>query len=178
MRLSMVYGIPLLVVIVLHLRLEQGLEIIIQEKYQAIHSIMQQIQSIRILESVRWPVQAPLPVVYLPVSTWRHRRGSSLLLDLQFCTGNDLQNRDPFTITIEGSNQAPSLLTLGSSWTLIYNGSTGLQPFTNRYTCGAILSVPNNSVWYSSYRILSHQSAVLMWLLNTLRWNSLVINNF
>jgi hypothetical protein len=80
--------------------------------------------------------------------------GPSLLLNLQFCTGNDLSNRDPFTITVEGSNQSASFLTLGSSWMLIYNGSTGLQPITNRYTCGAIQSVLNNSILYSSYRIL------------------------
>ena len=80
--------------------------------------------------------------------------GPSLLLSVQFCTGNDNPERDPFTITIEGSNQSPSLLTLGSSWTLIYNGSTGLQSVLSRLSCGAVQPVLNNTVWYSSYRFL------------------------
>jgi hypothetical protein len=82
------------------------------------------------------------------------QRGPSLLLNLQFCTGNDLPPRDPLTITVEGSNQSSLLLTLGSSWTPIYNDSTGLQSILSRETCGTIQSVANNSIWYSSYRIL------------------------
>jgi hypothetical protein len=82
------------------------------------------------------------------------QQGPSLLLSFQFCTGNDLPNRDPLTITVEGSNQSSSLLTLGSSWTLIYNGLTGLQSISSRSTCGTIQSVSNNSIRYSSYRIL------------------------
>jgi hypothetical protein len=82
------------------------------------------------------------------------QRGSSLLLNLQFCTGNDLPPRDPLTITVEGSNESESLLTLGSSWTPIYNDSTGLQLNLSRETCGTMQSVANNSIWYSSYRIL------------------------
>ena len=82
------------------------------------------------------------------------QQGSSLLLSVQFCTANDIPNRDPFTITIEGSNQSPSLLTLRSSWTLFYNGSTGLQVVSARKTCGATQSILNNSNWYLSYRIL------------------------
>ena len=82
------------------------------------------------------------------------QRGPSLLLVLQFCTGNDLPDRDPLTITIEGSNQLSSSLSLGSSWTLIYNGVTGLQPISSRFTCGANQSISSNSIWYLAYRIL------------------------
>ena len=82
------------------------------------------------------------------------KRGPSSLVALQFCTGNDFPNRDPLTITIEGSNQPSSSLTLGSSWTLIYNGSTGLQTILTRFQCGPMVSVSNNSNWYSSYRVL------------------------
>jgi hypothetical protein len=80
--------------------------------------------------------------------------GPSLLQTLQFCTGNDLPTRDSLTMTIDGSNQSASLITFGSSWTPIYNGSTGLDLIFNRETCGVNQSVSNNSIWYSSYRIL------------------------
>lgn len=83
------------------------------------------------------------------------QQGPSLLVSVQFCTGNDLPDRDPLTITIEGSNQSPSLLTLGLSWTLFYNGSTGLQLTSARQTCGVTQSISGNSNWYSSYRILA-----------------------
>ena len=82
------------------------------------------------------------------------KQGSSLLLFVQFCTGNDIPERDPFTITIEGSNASPSSLTLGSSWTLIYNGTTDLQSILSRFTCGTTQPIINNSIWYTSYRIL------------------------
>lgn len=82
------------------------------------------------------------------------QRGPSSLFILQFCTANDLPDRDPFTITIEGSNQPSSSLTLGSSWALLYNGTTGLQTHTTRFECGPVLPVSNNSNWYSSYRVL------------------------
>lgn len=82
------------------------------------------------------------------------QRGSSSLVNIQFCTANDVASRDPLTVTIEGSNQPSSSLTLGSSWTPIYNGSTGLQPIMTRNACGSTLFVSNNSNWYASYRVL------------------------
>ncbi len=46
---------------------------------------------------------------------------SSVANGLCFATGNDMPNRDPITITLEGSNATGGVaLTLGSSWTLIY----------------------------------------------------------
>jgi len=82
------------------------------------------------------------------------RRGSSLLLAFRIRTGNDLVPRDPLTVTIEGSNQPTSALILGSSWTLIYNGSTGLDTDPGRYNFGVIQNLTNNLVWYKSYRFL------------------------
>jgi hypothetical protein len=79
--------------------------------------------------------------------------GSSLLQSLRFCTANDSPNRDPITVTVEGSNQPSSALTFGSSWSLIYNGSTGLDTDPGRYTYGITQNI-SNSVWYLSYRIL------------------------
>lgn len=54
-------------------------------------------------------------------------------------TGNDLTERDPLSITIEGSNGGD--LTTGSSWTLIYSGSTGLANVTDRETFGPYQSI-------------------------------------
>jgi hypothetical protein len=82
------------------------------------------------------------------------QRGASLLIGLQVCTGPNLPNRDPITITFEGSNQPNASLLLGSSWTLIYNGSSGLDADPGRLTCGTTQFFRNNSIWYSSYRLL------------------------
>jgi hypothetical protein len=54
---------------------------------------------------------------------------------VRFCTSNDLPTCDPLTVTIEGSNQTLSL-TLGSSWTPIFNGSSELDTDPGRETCG------------------------------------------
>lgn len=57
-----------------------------------------------------------------------------------------------YATTIEGSNS--SILTLGSSWALIYNnGSTGLQSVATAVTYGTIQTVANTVV-YHSYRVL------------------------
>ncbi|CAF1461287.1 unnamed protein product [Adineta ricciae] len=48
------------------------------------------------------------------------------LIGFQIGTNKGWSYRDPLTITIEGSNSNKSELTLGKSWILIYNGTTGL----------------------------------------------------
>jgi hypothetical protein len=65
--------------------------------------------------------------LYLTVRPW-----SSLLIVLRFRTGNNLTSRDPLTVTVERSNLNSSELSLGLSWTLIYNGSTGLDTHPDR----------------------------------------------
>ena len=62
--------------------------------------------------------------------------------------------RDPMTFTIEGSNATGALLPLGSSWTLIYNGSTGLTPDPGRFAYGALQLLSNASARFKSYRFL------------------------
>ncbi|CAF0997199.1 unnamed protein product [Adineta steineri] len=81
-------------------------------------------------------------------------RGASLLLAIQFCAAPDIPLRDPITITVEGSNETSSALNLGSSWTLIYSGSSGLDTDLGRYNCGILESISNNGIWYNSYRLL------------------------
>lgn len=70
---------------------------------------------------------------------------------LQFTAANDAVNRDPLTITLEGSNGGD--LSLGSSWTLIYSGTTGLGTDPGRNTAGALVAVTNATA-YDSYRVL------------------------
>ena len=75
---------------------------------------------------------------------------------LCFATGNDSPNRDPITVTLEGSN-APSgsALDLGSSWTSIYSGSTGIDAAVDpgRATYGTQQNFAN-AVAYAHYRLL------------------------
>jgi hypothetical protein len=78
----------------------------------------------------------------------------ALLTAIRVATGNGDMKSDPLTITIEGSNRPASDLFLGSSWTLIYNGSTGLSNVTARALFGSMQYLWNNSNWFSSYRVL------------------------
>lgn len=80
-------------------------------------------------------------------------RGASLIIGFQICTPGSTPARDPITITLEGSNQPASVLPLGSSWSLIYSGSSGLAIDPGRLSCG-IPQLFSNSIWYLSYRFL------------------------
>ncbi|CAF1063598.1 unnamed protein product [Adineta steineri] len=71
------------------------------------------------------------------------KRGASLVTGLQICTANDFPERDPLTMSLEGSNQSESKLTLGSSWALIYNGDSGLKTNPGRHTCGIVQQFNN-----------------------------------
>ncbi|CAF1004065.1 unnamed protein product [Adineta steineri] len=62
--------------------------------------------------------------------------------------------RDPMTITIEGSNLNGSTLILGSSWTLIYNGSAGFIINPGRAAWGTLQLIPNPLIAFASYRLL------------------------
>ncbi|UJR20289.1 hypothetical protein I4U23_023420 [Adineta vaga] len=78
---------------------------------------------------------------------------SLVIKRLQICTGDDFPERDPFIVSLEGSNQTGTSLILGSSWSLIYNGTSGLQTDPGRRLCGVLQSF-NNSISYKSYRFL------------------------
>ncbi len=79
--------------------------------------------------------------------------GSTMLTGLRFATANDHSPRDPLTITLEGSNAVGADLTLGSSWTTIYSGPTGLEPVLARNTYGDVQGLPASD-YYTSYRAL------------------------
>jgi hypothetical protein len=73
---------------------------------------------------------------------------------LLFATGNDAPNRDPLTVTLEGSNKTDiNQLQMGSSWTLIYNGSTGITSDPGRFTYGTPQNF-SNTIPSVSYRLL------------------------
>jgi len=77
--------------------------------------------------------------------------GASLANGILFATANDFPGRDPLTITLEGTNSTN--LNSSSVWTLLYNGSTGLDLVTTRSSYGSSVAFTNN-VSYISYRLL------------------------
>ncbi len=80
-------------------------------------------------------------------------QGASIVKGFQFCTANDYDGRDPTRITLEGSNESGKILNLGTSWTILYNGTSGLDSVRMRYTCSQIQYI-ENSIEYASYRLL------------------------
>lgn len=84
------------------------------------------------------------------------QQGPVTLKAFRFLTmRNNFLSRDPTRITIEGSNQtSSSLLMLGSVWTLIYNGSSGLENNPGRSSYGSIQTLANDIAAYQSYRVL------------------------
>ncbi|UJR19069.1 hypothetical protein I4U23_022200 [Adineta vaga] len=79
---------------------------------------------------------------------------SFILTSFQMATNKDAKKRDPMTITIEGSNNNGSDLTFGNSWTLIYNGSSGLQSVLTRRSFGETQTLVDNVSPFASYRLL------------------------
>ncbi|CAF1215128.1 unnamed protein product, partial [Didymodactylos carnosus] len=88
------------------------------------------------------------------------KNGSSVLKGIVFATGDDQPNRDPIMCTVEGSNNASSFLVYGSSWTLIYSGSTGIpaSPAPERSQYMSPISI-NNMIPYTAYRVLITQQS-------------------
>ncbi|CAF1629100.1 unnamed protein product [Rotaria sordida] len=81
---------------------------------------------------------------------------ASVAIGLLFATAADSPSRDPITVTLEGTNATgTTALDLGSSWTLIYSGSTGISSSTDpgRQT---YVSQQNfsNTIAFESYRLL------------------------
>ena len=73
-----------------------------------------------------------------------------------FATANDLAARDPLTVTLEGSTASDaSSLSQGSSWTLLYTGSSGISGDVDpgRLVYGNPQNFPNTTP-YRSYRLL------------------------
>ncbi|CAF1445856.1 unnamed protein product [Adineta ricciae] len=77
-----------------------------------------------------------------------------ILVNFQMATNKGFIERTPSTITIEGSNNKRVDLVLGKSWTLIYNGSSGLEFISKARTLGKIQTLLNNTLSFASYRFL------------------------
>src|SRR5262245_59737873 len=77
----------------------------------------------------------------------------SVLTGVRFSTGNDAPERDPFTISIEGTNSPNPTVTLNSTWTSIYNGVSGLATDPGRNTFGSTVTFIN-ALPFTSYRML------------------------
>ncbi len=103
--------------------------------------------------------------------------GACVVTGIQFATANDAPERDPITMTLEGSNVVNTLfLSKGSSWTLIYSGLTGIsnttipsrttyvdpQNFTNtaRFTSYRLIMTSQRNIstnlQYSEAHLLGH----------------------
>lgn len=81
------------------------------------------------------------------------KRGPFILNAFRIVRGTFV-SRDPLRMTIEGSNQDGMNLTLGSSWTFLYNGTTGLDVIAPLNSPGIQQSLGNNQLSFSSYRFL------------------------
>ena len=98
-------------------------------------------------------VTAPAPGVGTGFYVTPNISNASVAVALRFATANDEPDRDPLTVTLEGTNS--TALDLGTGWGLLYNGSTGINPVADP---GREMFVPqqnfSNSIAYRSYRLL------------------------
>lgn len=83
--------------------------------------------------------------------------GPFILTAFRIVNGRYGSVRDPMKMTIEGSNQSGAALTLVSSWTLLYNGTTGLDIAGAINTAGIQQRLDNNQRSFDSYRFLVTQ---------------------
>ena len=86
----------------------------------------------------------------------RDRRNSgqaSTVTGLQFFAANDMPERDPMTVTLEGSND-PQASTEGfKDFSLIYEGTSGLDSDPDRGNEGEQI-IFSNTTAYKTYRLL------------------------
>lgn len=83
--------------------------------------------------------------------------GACLVTGVQFATANDAPQRDPLTMTLEGSNVTyPPLLSEGSSWILIYSGPTGISSTNASFPRSTYAEPQNftNTLRFTSYRFI------------------------
>jgi len=74
-----------------------------------------------------------------------------VLIGFRFGNAYNNSDREPITITIEGTNCA--VVATCGNWTLLYNGSAGLDMQENSLDYGEYESISNNNI-YQSYRFL------------------------
>ena len=79
--------------------------------------------------------------------------GATVIKGFQFATANDVPDRDPMTITIEGSNDPNAGQAGGGNFTLLYEGTSGLLQNSDRNAWGLFGNFTNNAA-YKTYRVL------------------------
>jgi hypothetical protein len=79
--------------------------------------------------------------------------GPTVVTGIQFATANDVPERDPQTITIEGSNDPDADKAKGGGFTLIYKGPSGLATDPGRKSWGQVIAFTNTQS-YKTYRVL------------------------
>ncbi len=80
--------------------------------------------------------------------------GESVVNAIQFATANDMSNRDPYSITVEGSNDPNAAQAgQGNDFILLYEGTAGLDNEPARKAWGQVVQF-SNSTPYKSYRVL------------------------
>jgi len=75
------------------------------------------------------------------------------LTGFRISTANDAVERDPATISIEGTTSANATTTLNSTWTSIYSGVSGLATDPGRNTFGSTVSFAQSGN-FNSFRVL------------------------
>jgi len=80
--------------------------------------------------------------------------GFTTVTGLQFSAANDASERDPITVTIEGTTAAdPLTAATNATWTLLYSGASGLAGVASREGDGAVVSFTNTAL-FNTYRML------------------------
>ncbi|UJR34747.1 hypothetical protein I4U23_027525 [Adineta vaga] len=84
------------------------------------------------------------------------KHGQKLVNGLKICTADDLTEHDPILVSLEGNNYSGSNLAFSPGWTLLYNGTSGLDIDPGRQNCSSIINF-TNFIEYKSYRFLVHR---------------------
>jgi alpha-L-fucosidase 2 len=79
--------------------------------------------------------------------------GNSIVTGIRLATANDIPDRDPVEITLEGSNDPDAVKAGGTGFTLIYQGPSGLGQTSERNHWGETVSFENTQA-YAAYRLL------------------------
>ncbi|MGA3170097.1 MAG: glycoside hydrolase family 95 protein [Chthoniobacteraceae bacterium] len=79
--------------------------------------------------------------------------GNSIVTGFRMATADDMPNRDPVEITLEGSNDPDAVKAGGKGFTLIYQGPSGLDQTLDRGHWGETVSFKNTQA-YEAYRLL------------------------
>ena len=81
--------------------------------------------------------------------------GASVVAAIKFQAGNDSADRDPLTITLEGSSSSGTpLFNSGSVWTLLYTGPTGLASLSSSRLAWGDMQTFTNTQSYTAYRMI------------------------